>query len=106
MIIDPVFEILCLVIFRYFYTTCICSIKISFFLSFFIEFYCIEFNPGMFYKYGDSFSFPMDDNSDDWRLDDDVGAMIDDEDEEDGSSSNTAREEISGKEEKSGKQRQ
>ena len=50
-----------------------------------------------------AFSLPMDDNSDDWMLDDDVGAMIDDEDEEDGSSSNTAREEISGKEEKSGK---
>merc|ERR1712037_1077929 len=51
-----------------------------------------------------AFSLPMDDNSDDWMLDDDVGAMIDDEDEEDGSSSNTAREEISGKEEKSGKE--
>merc|ERR1719458_619806 len=51
-----------------------------------------------------AFSLPMDDNSDDWMLDDDVGAMIDDEDEEDDSSSNTAREEISGKEEKSGKE--
>merc|ERR1711962_695139 len=29
-----------------------------------------------------AFSLPMDDDSDDWMLDDDVGAMIDEEDEE------------------------
>ena len=47
-----------------------------------------------------AFSLPMDDNSDDWMCDDDVGAMI--EDEEEGKTIKTAKEDSSGKEQEKG----